>query len=79
MTGSEIVAVARVTPVAGVARCGCVHHTQDGTPCEHDLGYAAGRAGLFLPETASDAFRVGWGQGTSALEASSNSHKSWGY
>ena len=25
------------TQVAGIANCGCVHHAEDGTSCEHDL------------------------------------------
>ncbi len=64
--------------LAGKASCGCVYHAKDGIPCEHDLGYAAGRAGTPLPDGASDEFRVGWVQGDSAADASSNSHQLWG-
>jgi hypothetical protein len=65
--------------IVGKAQCGCVYHAEEGIPCEHDLGYAAGRAGKPIPEGASEEFRTGWAQGDSAADASGNSYQSWGY
>jgi len=41
---------------------------------DHRRGWNAGRAGNSLPEAKSPAYRLGWVNGTSALEAAENGH-----
>jgi hypothetical protein len=54
--------------------CPAVAEDKTRALADHRRGWDAGRAGNNLPEAESPAYKLGWINGTSALEAAENGH-----